>query len=125
MTEHRLNPAMREPEKFSDILDDFKLYLRNYATHDAPVNSKRLQKQFDVNDATVRAMVHTLRTDGYPIGSGSKGFWYAREPHELDETRAHLQKRIASMRIIDAYLASAQDAMQRLPRDEKGQLKLL
>lgn len=57
----------------------------------------------DIQDATgvrppqLRAIVNTLRKEGYPIGSGQDGYFYARSYRELLPTIDHLNGRVSAI----------------------------
>ena len=74
-----------------------KMYLHSYATETAPMTSAKIQKVFHCSDVVVRKAVGLLRDDGEPIGSGSKGFFYARSPKQLEGTIMHLKSRIGAL----------------------------
>lgn len=45
----------------------------------------------------VRALVNKLRSDGFPICSDEKGYWYSEEPADIRATLDSLDSRMASM----------------------------
>ena len=64
---------------------------------DHPVTASKITEALDVSGAAVRAIVHHLREMGHPIGSSSKGYWYAQNELELRPTITHMEQRIRSM----------------------------
>ena len=66
-------------------------------TENRPVTAREITEALKIPGPAVRAIVHHLRTQGHPIGSSGKGYWYARRPGELGATIEHLEQRIRSM----------------------------
>ena len=66
-------------------------------TESRPVTAREITEALEIPGPAVRAIVHHLRTEGYPIGSSGKGYWYAHRPGELGATIEHLEQRIRSM----------------------------
>ena len=66
-------------------------------TYNQPVTARRITEVLGIPGPAVRAIIHHLRTEGHPIGSSGKGYWYARRPGELGATIEHLEQRIRSM----------------------------
>ena len=64
---------------------------------DRPVTAREITEALEIPGPAVRAIVHHLRTQGHPIGSSGKGYWYARRPGELGATIEHLEQRMRSM----------------------------
>lgn len=56
---------------------------------------------------TIRSMVNALRSEGYPICSGRKGYYYAQDRDEIKQTLNNLESRISSMREACVGLYSA------------------
>jgi len=96
----RLNPAMRKRERWLHVLPSFLHTLKHNTSHANPTTSSKLQASLGIDDATVRAIAHELRTMGEPIGSGNRGFYYAQSADELDATIEHLQSRVNSINEI-------------------------
>ena len=71
---------------------------------DNPVTARRITESVGVPGPVVRAIVHHLREIGHPIGSNSKGYWYAHSYDELGPTIMHLEQRIRSMRSVAGAL---------------------
>ena len=87
-----------------------------------PIKSWKLQQMFNITDIVVRQAVGKLRDDGHPIGSGKKGFWYARNAIELQSTIDSITDRIGAMSRRRQILLNTQE---RLIQEADGQLKLL
>ena len=64
----------------TDTADYYKDRVLNLLKFDSseqkPMTSKRIQRQFNINDVEVRQTIRQLRLDCYPIGSGPKGFYF-------------------------------------------------
>ena len=73
---------------------------------DNPITGKQIGNALSIPGPAVRAIVHSLREQGHPIGSSGKGYWYAGSPNELAPTITHLEQRIRSM-------AAAADGLRR------------
>lgn len=75
-----------------------KLTVLSYLTRHAsgPHNAKlasTIQVAIGIRPAVLRDIVNTLRCEGYPIGSGQRGYFYARSYSELQPTIDHLNSR--------------------------------
>ena len=90
------NPHIEKTrEKANQYKDQIFYYLRNYSSIKTPITYKQLQEIWSISDITVRQAVGKLRDEGHPIGSGSKGFFIARIPKELESTIKNLSERLA------------------------------
>ena len=67
---------------------------------DSPIKSIYLEKMFELTDAEIRHIVSHARLDGEPIGSGGRGYFYARNPGQLDQTIAHLKARECKISMV-------------------------
>jgi hypothetical protein len=105
----------------TDTADYYKDRVLNLLKFDSseqkPMTSKRIQRQFNINDVEVRQTIRQLRLDCHPIGSGSKGFYYATKASELNASVADLKSRVAA--IVDV-IKKLEDAQERL-LDDDGQ----
>lgn len=61
------------------------------------LSASRLKRWKGLSGTEVRAMVHRLRVNGKPIGSNSKGYFFAHTSEELKTTYKHLEQRISSI----------------------------
>ena len=77
-----------------------------------PVKSRVIEKALGLSGPEVRAIVSVLRTKGYPIASGSKGYWWATKPGELASTREHVQARRRRLQSVDEGLERAQNNLR-------------
>lgn len=82
--------------KGTDVTREFKrrayrlaIYLKE-AMERKVTNSKFFEHHFGVSGSEVRKMIRWLRFDGYPIGSTSKGYFYAHDLDRLDSTIKHM-----------------------------------
>ena len=77
-----------------------------------PVKSPKIEKALGIKDTEVRAIVSLLRIKAYPIGSGSKGYYWATRSCELVSTRDHIQGRHRRLKAVDEGLERAQNNLQ-------------
>ncbi|QDP66195.1 MAG: hypothetical protein Tp1111DCM1112741_25 [Prokaryotic dsDNA virus sp.] len=105
----------------TDTADYYKDRVLNLLKLDSseefPITSKRIQRQFNMNDVEVRQTIRQLRLDCHPVGSGPRGFYYARKGSELNASIADLKSRVAA--IVDV-IKKLEDAKERL-LDDDGQ----
>ena len=59
-----------------------------------------LEDALDLRGVEVRAIVNFLRKRGYPIGSSSKGYWYAKNMEEISDTIKHLYQRKTAIQSV-------------------------
>jgi hypothetical protein len=73
-------------ENLEEKAHDFMSFLQ--ANHRGRKNSimARYLKNFGTKDREIRKLVHLLRVQGYPIGSYSKGYYYATTTDEIHDT---------------------------------------
>ena len=86
-------------------------YLFSYSGHDSPLTSSKLQSIFHVGDVVVRQAIGLLRDDGEPIGSCSKGFFYAKTPDQLLGTLNDFRSRIGAVAMRLRALEGTYDRM--------------
>lgn len=72
-----------------------------------PIKSYIIEEKFHLNGAEVREIVRSLRRKGYPICSGSKGYWLG-DREEIAHTIAQLRSRGTDM----LETARAMEAME-------------
>ena len=82
-----------ETEVNEELLIDVKLIIMS-ATIENPVRSRVIESQLKIGGAEVREIIGVLRDRGVPVGSGSSGYWWARDYSELESTLRHLESRI-------------------------------
>lgn len=75
---------------------------------DNPAHSQRIedvlsgQFKMKIKGVQVRSIVSYLRSQGHPIASTSKGYFYARSYSEIEDTVKHLKQRKAKLtKVID------------------------
>ena len=90
------------------------------STYAHPVKSIYIEVELDIKGNEVRACIHYLRCAGYPIGSSSKGYWWAHTPEELATTILHGEQRARSNL---AWVRGLLRASQAMTEDyEQGEL---
>ena len=87
-------------------------------TAENPVCASKICRGFNqppwswkITTVDVRAMTNYLRMRGEPIGSNSKGYWWAESPGELMSTVRHLRDRVVAELGAIAGLRSAVQRM--------------
>lgn len=65
--------------------------------HDQPVTSRKIEEFFQISGQEVRSVINSMRSIGYPIGSGNRGYHICRTAEELDKTIDNLNSRIAGI----------------------------
>lgn len=63
------------------------------------VSSRELEKYMGCCSREIRDAVSILRTEGVPICSSSKGYWFAVDDAEIRQTMARLRSWIKSMNV--------------------------
>lgn len=67
-----------------------------------PVSSQNLSEAFGISAFQVRRLINFARSEGYPICSCNKGYYYSEDEKEIEKTIASLTHRINSIqRAID------------------------
>lgn len=79
----------------TEILAKIKLH-----TKENPIYSVQIEKYFDISGIQLREIIHELRLEGYPIGSGNDGYFYARDKSELIDTINNLLGREIKIREV-------------------------
>lgn len=62
-------------------------------------------KELKLDGPTVRAMVHALRLQGYPICSNKCGYYIASSPAEINNTITSIRSRVNEMTDVIAALS--------------------
>ena len=81
------------------------------ATFSSPVKSVGIEIKLGIRGGEVRACIHYLRCAGCPIGSSSKGYWWAQTPEELAMTIRNGEQRARSNLSWVRGLVRAAEAM--------------
>jgi hypothetical protein len=68
------------------------------------VFSKELERVFRCKGTEIRRMVNELRTKGVPICSCSRGYYYAENASDIQETIAHLDGRMSKIKAAQGGL---------------------
>lgn len=76
---------------------------KNHIGRGEAVHSRELERLFSLNGRTLRTIIHTLRQEGHPICSSSRGYYYAGNQEEV-------QRAAARLGALASKIASAQDA---------------
>jgi biotin operon repressor len=84
-------------EKSVRYIDNVKHFIGMFDSKD-PVYSYRIEESYGLSGSEVRSIVHHLRCEGVPIGSGHKGYYMARTPDEIETTIEHMIQREQSIR---------------------------
>lgn len=77
---------------------------KNNIGKNSAVHSRELELLFSLNGRTLRTIIHTLRQEGHPICSSSRGYYYAGNQDEV-------QRAAARLGALASKIASAQDAL--------------
>lgn len=82
-------------------MTDFERYIRhNHTGRLNAVSSKELEEVFGICGAELRATVNKLRREGVAICSCLRGYYYAANKKDIEDTLNHLERRAKS--ILDA-----------------------
>lgn len=87
-------------------------YLQQHTTEDKPRIAYNFRQAYGFQPSEVAALIGYLRMQGYPIGSNNRGYFWAREPDELNKTIEHMESRLVRQRRITEKLKQIQRAMQ-------------
>ncbi|MBR6331746.1 MAG: hypothetical protein IKR78_01245 [Dehalococcoidales bacterium] len=74
------------------------MYLKNNHTgQQKAVFSEELERLFSMNGRTIRRLISSLRQDGHPICSSSKGYYYAKTQEEINKTVSRLNELVTGV----------------------------
>lgn len=79
-------------KNFDTLNEDLKILLIRLVNHVGERNAIT-SKEIGINGTYLRDLVHTLREKGFPVCSGSTGYWLAETEQELRHTINHLKSR--------------------------------
>jgi biotin operon repressor len=80
------------------LCDELTEYLKNNHTDISKcVSARKLSLKFDVSDKEIRKAVNEARSEGVPICSCDKGYFYSELPSDILKTVNSLTGRIAKM----------------------------
>ena len=81
-----------------DRKDEINEYLKkNHTGQDKAVFSEELERLFSMNGRTIRRLISSLRQDGHPICSSSKGYYYAKTQEEINRTVLRLNELVTGV----------------------------
>lgn len=89
-------------------MQNFERYMQT--EHKGKANavfSKELERLFHCKGTEIRRMVNELRIKGVPICSCSRGYYYAENRSDIEETIAHLDGRVSKIK-------AAQDGLREI-----------
>lgn len=87
--EHIAGLSMRAFKKYNIFIDA----LEQGHNIDNPVKSKIIEEALKLNGPEVRALRALAWEKGDPVGSGAKGYYYARKSTEMKPVRDHIEAR--------------------------------
>lgn len=77
---------------------DIAEYLSEYHTEEKQaVKGRELSELFNLTDKQVRNIVSSMRQNGEPICSSTYGYWYSRNPEDIEKTLRRLEGQVANM----------------------------
>lgn len=93
------------------VAADIAEYLREYHTSEnKAIKGRELCELFNLHSKQVRNIVSDLRQDGEPICSSNCGYWYSKEPDDLDRTIKRLSEQVKNMsRAIEGLKKAKED----------------
>lgn len=60
------------------------------------IKGRELAKLLNIEEPTVRKLINEQRSNGTPICSCQKGYYYSEDVHDVERTIAFLQSRIST-----------------------------
>lgn len=77
---------------------DIAEYLRdNHNTEEKAIKGRDLCVLFNLRDKQIRNVVSVLRQGGEPICSSSSGYWYSKDPEDLEKTIYRMESQVSNM----------------------------
>jgi len=77
--------------KASDLEQSILKYLQS--STGKYVKSYKIEASFLISGKDVREVINTLRRNGEPIASSTKGYFYTEDPQDILNTITHLRSR--------------------------------
>ena len=71
------------------------------------ITSSEISRRTGLKGVEIRKYVNTLRSNGYPVCSDSKGYYLATEASDIDSTISNLNSRISHMIVAREGLRNA------------------
>lgn len=94
---------------------DITEYLRdNHKTEREAIKGRDLCVLFNMKDKHLRNIVSVLRQDGEPICSSSNGYWYSKDPEDLEKTLHRMEAQVHNM---NYSIAGLQRTLQEILQD--------
>ncbi len=87
-------------------------FLQYNTSEASPRISHGFQVAYKFVPSQVSALMAYLRMQGYPVGSNGKGYFWAREPGELDQTIEHMESRIRRQSVVLQKMKSTRETMR-------------
>ena len=99
----------------SPIAKDIAEYLEEYhCTEEKAVKSRELCLIFNLSDHKhLRNIVSNLRQDGVPICSSTYGYWYSKDPADVEKTLRRLEGQVKNMNISIMGLRKALEGVRK------------
>ncbi|MAH43700.1 hypothetical protein CL614_08350 [archaeon] len=85
-----------------------ELLREHFSVNTMPMISARIERMYNCKGVDVRQAVHSLRMEGMPICSGTKGYWLAQTSAEVQNTIEHLEERECGIRVVRKALEKSQ-----------------
>lgn len=82
------------------------------------VKSGAICELFNLKKESLRAVVNCLRSDGYPVCSSCRGYWYSEKPEDIDKTLKHLGGE--NLRDAEGYHRIKKDQIRRINRRDRS-----
>ena len=78
--------------------EELLAYLKhNHISEDTALRAKDIRELFHIRDKHVRTMVSRLRQEGEPICSSDAGYWYSKDPEDIEKTLRRLEGQVRNM----------------------------
>lgn len=89
----------------ADIGRDIAEYLQEFhKTESTAIKARELCVLFNLTGKQLRNVVSRLRQDGDAVCSSSYGYWYSRDPEDIEKTVRRLEGQVKNMNISIAGL---------------------
>jgi len=88
-------------EKELEVSPKIKLIAKNFLLEllnsDKPILSPRLERMFSLTSPEVRTTARYLRRNHYPVGSSTRGYFYAKDVNSWNDAKNFMRNKIISM----------------------------
>lgn len=68
-----------------------------YTSEDTAINGRELSQIFNITNRQLRSIVTILRQEGEPICSSTNGYWYSKDPEDIEKTIHRLEAQVHNM----------------------------